>query len=280
MMKPILVRAFGRTGTTLLMQLLGTSNDIFVPNDYPFESRYLTYFSRMTKLFDESCLDQNYRDGDVLDFNRNLLGNCPYKFSDIVDSDEMRRRLLHGLWNQFSQSVFSKENKNYQFYAEKVALEVAPYINASLPDVNNIFLVRDPRGELASIISFNKKRGFNGFGWQDDDTEMSFATKMIESRKQYFNSLSGYDELNKNIIILRFEDVVENLKGTADKLEKFLNVKIDFNSVVNNVSNMSHHMTSSSISDSSSKWKKELSKDVISFFEEEMHEELKLFGYV
>ena len=49
-MKPVMIRAFGRTGTTLMMQLLNTSTAVFVPNDYPFESRYLSYLARLAKV--------------------------------------------------------------------------------------------------------------------------------------------------------------------------------------------------------------------------------------
>jgi len=41
---PILLRSFGRTGTTMLMQLLGSSEKIIFDKEYPYESRLLAYF--------------------------------------------------------------------------------------------------------------------------------------------------------------------------------------------------------------------------------------------
>lgn len=280
MMKPILVRAFGRTGTTLLMQLLGSSKKVIVPNGYPYESRYLSYFGRMVNLMQEMPGSAPFTDGDVLDPSKGYLGTCPYNINEISDNSDLKKRLFQGLWNQFSQAVSNDKNQEYIYYAEKVALDLAPQINNNLPGVKNIFLTRDPRGELASIISFNKKRGFNGFGWLDDDTELSFAKRMVSSRQVYLRELSNYDERNENIIVLRFEDVVSNLDETANILSKFLNVEIDPVSVVNNVENMSHHMTSTSISDSRDKWRKELSDETITMFETEMYEELRLFNYI
>lgn len=280
MMKPILVRAFGRTGTTLLMQLLGTSKETLVPNGYPYESRYLTYFCRMSNLMDDNYPDKTFKDGNVLDFSHNTLGNCPYNFNDITNGDNLRERLFQGLWNQFSISVNESSDENYIYYAEKVALELAPRINSYLPNVKNIFLVRDPRGELASIMSFNNKRGFNGFGWLDDDTEETFGQRMIETRIQYFNTLLSFGENNKNIIVLRFEDIVSDLKQTSEKLSKFLGVELDFKMVEDNTKNMSHHMTSKSIIESRDKWKSELKPSTIEMFSREMEQQLKGFGYV
>lgn len=279
MMKPVLIRAFGRTGTTLLMQLLGTSNNIFVPNEYPFESRYLSYFTRMVRLMDERYSDKSYKDGDVLDLSQNVLGNCPYDFPSIVNSEDLKKRMLLGIWNQFSFSVNEKNNNDFLYYAEKVSLDLAPFINSNLPSVKNIYLVRDPRGELASIISFNKKRNFNGFGWLEGDDEFSFAERMIESRKVYFNTLSEFNDNNKNIIVLRFEDVVSDLSLTARKLNDFLNVEIDCQAVLDNAVNMAHHMTSKSIQDSSCKWRDELCDDTIDLFKDKMKSELEFFNY-
>lgn len=277
-MRPILVRAFGRTGTTLLMQLLMTSKDVFVPNDYPYESRYLSYFSRMVNLISDGS--QEYTDADVMFKDNVLIGSCPYEIEQIVDIDNLKKRLLFGLWNQFSHSIEDREEKAYTYYAEKVSLDLAPFINENLNAVNNMFLIRDPRGELASIMAFNKKRGFNGFGWQDEDTELGFAKKMIESRKFYFNQLSMYDDSNKNILVIKYEDLASNLKKTSLVLGDFLSTDFSYQDVIKRQSEFSHHMTSKTPLDSVFRWKKDLQAETIELFENEMRRELEFFEYL
>ncbi|WP_444956820.1 sulfotransferase [Microbulbifer sp. ZKSA002] len=282
MLSPILVRAFGRTGTTLLMQLLKSSEDIFVPNDYPFESRFLTYFSRLSRLPLKDCGGErefSYKDGDVLDSAQNLMGPMPYGFDGILDRERHQKRMLYALWNQFTQEIHETQKSKYKFYAEKVALDLAPYINNSLPAVNNIFVTRDPRGELASIVSFNKKRGFNGFGWREDDTLETFARRMIDSRRSYLKSVNKFRAGHNNIIVIRFEDLVANLQEVADQLSQFLNVKLDSMKVIADTDKYSFHMTSGSIQESQDKWKRELPNKVIQIFEEEMADALELFDY-
>ena len=49
-MVPILLRSFGRSGSTLVMQLLGTSPNIIFDREYPYEKRHLTYLYRLALL--------------------------------------------------------------------------------------------------------------------------------------------------------------------------------------------------------------------------------------
>ena len=44
---PLLLRSFGRTGTTVVMQLLGTSPNVLFDRVYPFEHRLLAYAARL-----------------------------------------------------------------------------------------------------------------------------------------------------------------------------------------------------------------------------------------
>lgn len=278
-MTPILVRAFGRTGTTLLMQLLNSSRGILVPNDYPYESRYLSYFAQVANLYEPNN-DDGFRDRHLMDNTIRHVGTMPYEMDNLLEQRTFKDNLFSYSWNQFCSLVKLEQCIDYDYYAEKVQLSQASYINERIDNVKNIFIVRDPRGELASIIAFNKKRGLNGFGWQEDDTELTFAERMVDSRVNYFRQLKGFGSQNKNIIVLRFEDLVHDLEGMAKKLSCFLNVKLDSAVVRDNVANMSHHMTSKSIERSSDKWKEELLPQTIKLFEDAMADELEAFSYL
>jgi hypothetical protein len=43
-LRPLLVTATGRSGTTLLMRRLGNAREIVIANSYPFEMKLLTYY--------------------------------------------------------------------------------------------------------------------------------------------------------------------------------------------------------------------------------------------
>src|SRR5438045_1003360 len=47
---PILVAGSGRSGTTMLMALLGTDPRVAFDRVYPFENRYLTYLAKFAVL--------------------------------------------------------------------------------------------------------------------------------------------------------------------------------------------------------------------------------------
>src|SRR5262245_8897147 len=51
---PILLSAYGRSGTTALMGWLATDEEVAVDRTYPFENRYITYLAKLSVLSDRS----------------------------------------------------------------------------------------------------------------------------------------------------------------------------------------------------------------------------------
>ena len=129
-------------------------------------------------------------------------------------------------------------------------------------DCKVIYLVRDPRAELSSIISFNEKRGSNYFGWKDEDTIESFVSRFISQRYNYFKMLEKR-ELDKDCLIIKYEDLVLDIDIVCEKISNYLATKVHASKVIENIQNNSKHMTSSDPQASLSKWKKDLPKKII-----------------
>lgn len=284
-MKPVMIRAFGRTGTTLMMQLLNTAEEVMVPNSYPFESRFLSYFARLAKVPTNPISDIpsefSWDDGQVLQGESSLIGPMPYECKNYVDIDRLSARFLIALWNQFTQEIEMKLDKTYTYYAEKVSMDGVHFIHRVLNDSKSIYIVRDPRAELASIMSFNKKMGYEtGFGWQKGDTAASFAERMVASRKTFFRSvMQFYLEKNENSITIRYEDLIVSSGEISELLSEFLGVKLNYDMVESNKHDFSHHMTNSNAKQSIDSWKAKIPKDAADILTEGLKEELQFFKY-
>ncbi len=278
---PIMVRTFGRTGSTLLMQLLGTSDQILFEREYPFEHRYLTYAFNLARMVKEPPKTGESWNNDVLFQCRSArIGGLPYGVTNLVDKDRLFGYVFNALWEQFSTSMREEMATEYgreYFYAEKVPSEVADASNELLK-ARNIFLLRDPRDEMVSIMSFNEKRGFHSFGWTEDDTDVSYAKKMCNNRRFFMQHMYKAADSHRRINI-RYEDLINHGQAEVERLAAWAGVKLSFEDAMSNKEIRKRHMTSKDSASSVERWKRELSKEVQDIFTKELGQELSDLGY-
>ncbi|WP_084812775.1 sulfotransferase domain-containing protein [Halomonas sp. KX33721] len=279
MVTPVLLRSFGRSGSTFMMQLLGSHENVLFERAYPFENRYLTYLARVAALTGMAPNnDDGWNHDRLMHNNIKRVGPLPYQNVSAFDKSSMPKTVFSSLWGGFSKSLHCPKNDLPVFYAEKVAHDICALVNQSVY-TKNLFLIRDPRDEFLSIKSFNKKRGFNGFGWQENDTDESFALRLCRSRKKFMQTISKIDEKEERRIMVRYEDAIENADKTCVRLSDWLGVQLDAESVQKNAKNFQHHMTSEKVSDSVQRWKKEMNDSLKDVFATELGEEMTALGY-
>ncbi len=278
---PIMVRTFGRTGSTLLMQILGTSDQVLFEKQYPFEHRYLTYVYNMSRMIRTRAKAGAEWDNDLLFQSKSdTIGPLPYGTTDIIDNEKLSSYVFSGLWEQFSRSMCETHECAYgrdYFYAEKVPAEVAHYANEHMK-CKNIFLLRDPRDEMVSIMSFNEKRGFRSFGWTDDDTDISYAEKMCNNRRYFMQHMHKAEDSARRINV-RYEDLINNGPEEVERLSEWAGVTMNYEGAVGNNDIQKIHMTSKDSASSVERWRNELSNEVQNIFTRELGEELSNLGY-
>lgn len=278
---PIMVRTFGRTGSTLLMQILGTSDQILFEKEYPFEHRYLTYVYNSARMIAESPRADDDWNNDVLfQCRSSSIGALPYGITNTLETDKLASYVFVSLWEQFSRSMREVARCEYgqeYFYAEKVPSECADYANEYL-GARNIFLLRDPRDEMVSIMSFNKKRGFRSFGWTEQDTDVSYAQKMCSNRRFFMQHMHNAKD-GKRRINVRYEDLISKGQEEVERISDWAGVTMSFDTAMSNSEIQSRHMTSKDSASSVERWRSELSKEVQNIFSHELGEELSNLGY-
>ncbi len=278
---PVMVRTFGRTGSTLLMQILGTHRNVCFERQYPFEHRYLTYVYNMSRMIGLKARVDEPWDNDVLFRGKQRMMGClPYGNTKSINRDSLADRTLLSLWQDFSAEMRESAGigpTEKAFYAEKVPPYVAETVNQALP-AKNLFLLRDPRDEMVSIMSFNQKRGFNSFGWVDTDTDVTYAVKMCKNRQKFMQLMIDF-EVNHRRLFVRYEDLIRQGEEEVERLSEWLGLPLSLKQIEKEKKIREVHMTSKDPMASVERWRRELSDEVLEIFKISLGEELDGLGY-
>src|SRR5580700_5995238 len=77
MLMPVLVAAYGRSGTTALMSLLSQSPAVAMGREYPFEERCLTYLAKAVLASERQAAAPALTSEELCDFDFGRLGSYP-----------------------------------------------------------------------------------------------------------------------------------------------------------------------------------------------------------
>src|SRR5262252_739209 len=104
---PVLLSAYGRTGTTALMGWLATDEHIAVDKTYPFENRYITYLAKLSLLSDRSDGSSVFDALHLTAYNDDRFGAPPWdtKSTPIGPLMPAPNEWFGSLWQMFSASV-------------------------------------------------------------------------------------------------------------------------------------------------------------------------------
>lgn len=282
-LEPLLVLGAGRSGTTLMMQLLGSSPQIVCDRVYPFEVRYLTYLLRWALV-----LGQEWQPGDGWGPAENFtapdgrIGPFPHADAALWDHRQLWPRCFAAAWREFSHIASARAHRDdtalpLLYYAEKIPFWMPAHLREIIP-YKVILLVRDPRDLFLSITAFDRKRGFPGFTRRAGDDDRTFAerfTAVCRERFKIQREAVGWP----GSILVKYEHLVVDLENEAKRLGQWLGITLDAGSVRAQAPRLKHHMTSESPHESVERWRRELSKELNGLFVRELREELQYFGY-
>ena len=95
-----------------------------------------------------------------------------------------------------------------------------PQLLAELfPNAREIILVRDFRDMVCSILSFNKKLGYDSFGRQLADSDAKFIRQLRDSAVR---TLEHWRERGKSAHLLRYEDIILRPEPTLKAALEYL----------------------------------------------------------
>jgi hypothetical protein len=295
LLAPLMITSMGRTGTTWSMRLLSQHPSIVIYKKYPYEAKVglnsTLNFIILSGLF-ENNLDpellhllkkskllagHNIRDQQT----RNLLERSYYK--NLIDCT---RNIIDNFYRQIAaaQGISAPV-----YFAEKFLLDqISAYwaqdiVREIYPNAREIFLIRDLRDVVTSVLAFNKKRGWMDFGRDRFDSDEEYIRAM--GRVSRF-ILKRWERVQTSVYLLRYEDLIlqpfEAMKGLLEYLH-LENDDLTLHSMMNDAMQFSkeleEHRTTETPLSSVGRWSRELSPHLQALANQEFGEMLTAYGY-
>jgi hypothetical protein len=274
-LQPIAVTSLWRTGTTWLLHLLAQHPGIVAHAAYPYETRFANYWMHALKVLADPA--NTHQSSGSHDFQANMfsIGHNPYYEGSLA-----RQPVLQEWWGKLAVerlAAFCQQNVEELYlrvarirgqerpthFVEKFHPIHIPWIIRELyAGSREIFLVRDLRDVLCSVIAFNAKRGFDGFGRDDAGDDRAYLRLLAASTEQLLQDWKARPDRS---ILVRYEDLVSRPVDTlrtvlahvgVDAREQVIEEMLD--RAAADTAELQYHRTSEGQMASIGRWRREL----------------------
>ena len=283
--QPLMVAATGRSGTTTMMQLLGSAPEVVFDREYAYENAYLSYFLALSRVPLEGARTSDVWRRAAIDVDnfierKGVVGGFPWAPTPSIEvgGDGLADELFTACWDVYAKraGVYARELGGpatvAKYYAETAPLWIADRVKEVLGG-RTIILVRDPRDQYLSIMSFNAKRGRLSFGVQPGDTPQSYALKFVERQRPYLERAIAPGNPDREAVV-RFDDLTENREATAERLSEWLEVPLSTRVEIDH-----HQEHGTSAASEGPRWKTEMAPDVLEIFDQHLHKYFEALGW-
>jgi hypothetical protein len=274
-LSPIFVTNVGRCGSTILMRLLRGHPQIAVQDLYPYETRVASYWVHMLKVLSDPADHVNSAHPNHYEDDPHWVGCLPHNMRPLVNPEEMwswlRRDYVENLaaFCQLSIDGFyrtvalSQRSADVVYFAEKRNPRPTARIASELyPNAREIFLVRDPRDMVCSMVSFYAKTKLVAFGRETSADDAQFVGGIGLAVRDLVQQLREREERE---LLVRYEDLV---RDPADELRRILAyLELDTSlsdrqriveQALADSANSQRHRTTSSAALSIGRWRRDL----------------------
>jgi Sulfotransferase family len=220
-MQPITVTSPGRSGSTWLMRMLAEHPDIIVHERFPHEFRICGYWMHFIQVLASPAYPSQVESFEFWT-NRERLPAFPYYFIGSDQIEKFASMAQDTVESFYREHARGRKSTTPAFFAEKstTADHIRRIMWQLYPRTREIFLVRDPRDTLVSVLAFHAKQGLNEFAGQAVETDeqlVGFVRSSILSLTQLWKSRSQYAAL------VHYEDLIlspnEHIPAMLDALE-------------------------------------------------------------
>ena len=291
----MLVTTLGRTGSMLLMRMLEAHPEVLVYRPYRFEQRIAGYWADMLLALAEprSYVRQIAPAGD-LDDPAWWLGRSapmPWGLRDTTVQDWLGGEAVEDLAGTFQGRIEATYDRivattgtpDAALFAEKSNLRAANLISELYDGARELFLVRDFRDMVSSILDFNAKRDVQGFGRAGAASD----TDYVASLGGWATGLLEAWERRRGVAhLVRYEDLVLDPERALGALLSYLDVDAAASTIAalqarlaEELPELGEHATSDGPRASIGRWQRDLDATLVAECERALGPALEVFGY-
>lgn len=279
MLTPLLTLGMGRTGSTVLMDLLRTSPAIHIDGGYPHESRAAsaTVRSLIQSGNGDRCLQETLGYERVV-HGSDLVSSLSVKdiLRKLIESPDRSSEFRDLAWRSTSDHI-AQDDPDATIYAEKSFPVTSKAFQLAGIDHRNIVRVRDPRDIWCSVLSFNEKRGFQAFGRSEGQSDEVFLDSFVERiSAMYDESLCR----SPSSFWYRYEDFVASPESFACNLGAWLGTDLDWRIAKGSSYAYSEHVTSDSLRASVGRWHADIKPGHRETIESRLRKMMDRWGYL
>ena len=230
---PLVVTTLGRSGSTWLMQMLASHPQIVVFRRFPYESTPAKYWLHALRVLAEPVNFVQSMQPDTFD-EPWWVGNNPYHDDRVYEQDRLAawfaRSHIEAMADHTKRTIDDwyttlanvQAQPDVSFFAEKhVWPTYLPDLIWELyPRTKEIFLVRDFRDMAHSILAFDKRRGYAGFGRPEGSSDEEYMRG--ELRRMVVDLLRGWRQRRDRAHLVRYEDLVLEPRETVTAMLGYL----------------------------------------------------------
>jgi hypothetical protein len=292
---PLMVTTLGRTGSMLLMRLLSAHPEVLVYRPHRFEQRIASYWADVLLSLAEPAgyIRQIAPPADVDDPAWWLGRAAPVPWGlrdeavqhwlggdaveDLAASCQQRVEAV------YDRIVATTDTADAPLFAEKCNLRAAGVLAELYPDSREIFLVRDFRDMVSSILSFNAQRGAAGFGRAGSGSDADYVSSLGGWAT---GLLRAWERRRGSAHLVRYEDLVLDQERTVAGILEYLGIDSTSRTVAalraridEELPELADHATSDGPEASVGRWRRDLSPDLVEHCDRALAPALAAFGY-
>ena len=233
-LQPLMLTSLGRSGSTWVTSLLGTHPQVVGYRPFEFEPRVAYYWMQVLSVLSNPS---SYMQGLVTDLanDRWWLGEQPTHIS-LASLDEPVRASL-GRDNVVAAATFCQSRID-AFYATQAGVLPQPqpgyfmekylpsalarhYLRELYPGTKEIFLIRDFRDMVCSMLAYNNKTGAAGFGYKKAANDADFVRRRAYQALDHWHCWKRFEAQS---YLLRYEDLILRPLETIPAVLRYLDV--------------------------------------------------------